>query len=386
MAVTGTGVRIPWRDRVVTAWRPARLAERSDLDPQTPAAIRATERARQLLLAADQRTPPHWEPLARLLLRAEGIASSSIEGVTAPVAAVVAAQEDPAAAGDAAAWVAANLAALDQALAHAAGDAPLTADELHSWHRTLMAGHTALPAHLIGAFRDELGWIGGPTPLDAALVTAPPADVPGLMADLLEHLNRTDGDPVADAAVGHAQFEIVHPYGDGNGRLGRLLILWTLSRRIGIRVLPPLSNRLAVDPGGYLSGMTIFRLTGADAWIVWFANALSDSAARVGAVVAGLGRLPAQWQERLDAAGVRRDAAARRLLAHLVEHPVLTARMAASYLGVSDRAARTAMQSLTAAGIVVPVDPRAGTAMAAARGRPQQWWLAREVSDLIAAG
>jgi Fic family protein len=252
----------------VTAWRPALLADRADLTPSTAKSIRAAERARQTILAADQHTPARWEPLARMLLRSEGVASSYIEGVTAPVDAVLLAQAVPGSASGAAAWVAANVDVLNQALTHAATDQPLTVADLHHWHWTLMHGHTVLPEHRVGAFRDEQGWIGGASPLDAALVTAPTGDVPALVDDVLAYLAIPAAeDPVTQAAVAHAQFEIIHPYADGNGRLGRLLILWTLARHTGVRVLPPLSVRIAADPGGYLSGLTTYRLSDAQPWI-----------------------------------------------------------------------------------------------------------------------
>ena len=65
----------------------------------------------------------------------------------------------------------------------------------------------------------------------------PPAEhVAVLMGDLLRVANADRFDPVTQAAVVHAQFESIHPYGDGNGRLGRVLIGWVLARRTGVTV------------------------------------------------------------------------------------------------------------------------------------------------------
>ena len=382
--MSGTEVTVPWRGRTVRAWLPDALGNRSlEL---SPIAIRKTERARQTLVAADLHMPRQWEPLARLLLRAEGVASSFIEGVRAPVAAVAAAEADPAAAGDTAAWIAANLAVLDAALDHAHGDARLTVTDLHRWHADLMAGHSALPDALLGAFRDSQGWIGGTSPLDASLVTAPADHVPALIDDLLGWFNRTDPDtdPVSQAAVGHAQFEIIHPYGDGNGRLGRILILWVLARRLGSRVLPPLSTRLAADTGGYLSGLTLFRTGSADAWIRWFADTLTDSAAAVSDTMTDLDRLATRWRRRVDQAGIRSDATARRLLEHLPAHPVLTPALAAALVGTSERAARSAVAALAAHDILQPIDAH-NLAVPRRPGRPQHWWVAADITALIAA-
>ena len=79
------------------------------------------------------------------------------------------------------------------------------------------------PERYVGRIRDEQGWIGGTNPFDAHLVT-PPADRLGaLLDDLLAWVNRDDVDPIAQAAIAHAQFEIIHPFADGNGRIGRVL-------------------------------------------------------------------------------------------------------------------------------------------------------------------
>ncbi|HEX4081758.1 MAG TPA: hypothetical protein VHX40_02255, partial [Acidimicrobiales bacterium] len=106
-----------------------------------------------------------YEPLARLLLRAEGVASSSIEGVRAPVADVVLAEE-MLPSDSAAAWVAANLAALSAAVAEAP-TGQLSVDILCDWHRTLMAG-SPTPGRYVGVIRTEQGWIGGTDPTNAA--------------------------------------------------------------------------------------------------------------------------------------------------------------------------------------------------------------------------
>src|SRR5690606_6758025 len=100
---------------------------------------------------------------------------------------------------------------------------------LHAWHARLME-HGGLPPELVGRFRDAQGWIGGRGPQDAAYVPPPPDAVPALMDDLVAYLADPPTDVVAYAAIAHAQLETIHPYGDGNGRLGRLVVLWVLAR------------------------------------------------------------------------------------------------------------------------------------------------------------
>lgn len=94
----------------------------------------------------------------------------------------------------------------------------------------------SLPDDLVGAWRDQVGWIGGATPAAAVFVAAPPEAISGLMDDVVEVANDAPWDAVTTAAVVHAQFETIHPHGDGNGRIGRVLSLWLLELAVTSRV------------------------------------------------------------------------------------------------------------------------------------------------------
>ena len=272
MEPAGVEVPIRWRGRRARAFVPTSLAER-DLELGAETVARAA-RAQASVEHGAESMPEDYAALARLLLRAEGVASSFIEGVTAPVVDVVLAEAGDRG-GSAAAWVAANLAAVTQALeeAHAG---PLTVESMCRWHRTLMTG-SPTPSRHVGVVRTEQGWIGGTSPLDAHLVTPPPDYVPDLLDDLVAYVNRRHVDPVSQAAIAHAQFELIHPFGDGNGRVGRVLIAWVLVRRLSLVTPPPVSTRIAADVGGYTSGLVLFRLGDHDRWVQWFADAVSGA-------------------------------------------------------------------------------------------------------------
>ena len=194
---------------------------------------------------------------------------------------------------------------------------------------------------MVGAYRTEQSWVGGTSPRDAALVPPPPELVPALMEDLVLFANDDNLDPVTQAAVLHAQFETIHPFGDGNGRIGRVLIGWLLARRLGVALPPPVSVLIAQDPGGYLAGLTLFRLGQLDPWVEWLATALERSSEAAGALMARSEKLLDEWRARL--AGVRTDAAARGVVAILAEYPVVSAAVVAEKLGISMRASQTAL-------------------------------------------
>jgi Fic family protein len=234
-----------------------------------------------------------------------------------------------------------------------------------------------LPRHLVGAYRAEQSWVGGTSPRDAAFVPPPPELVHGLMEDLVAFANDDSLDPVTQAAVLHAQFEIIHPFGDGNGRIGRVLLGWLLARRLGVALPPPVSVLIARDPGGYLAGLTLFRLGQLDPWVEWLAAALERSSDAAAGLISSSEALLAQWRARLD--GVRADAAAWRVIEILAERPVVSAALVGERLGISARAGQTALVTLAERGILSRYHPDVG-----GRGRPTQYWVAHELVALVA--
>jgi len=368
---TGREVVIEFAGLPARAWLPATLADRT-LDIETPT-VRAAAAAAGSILRADDRLSPRLESLGRLLHRSEAVASSNIEGLSAPATDVLLAGIDERLADETAAWIADNLAVIDDCLGHARSRRRLTLADLDEWHERLMR-HGGLPRELVGQLRDRQGWIGGTGPATAAYVPPPPEHLPALMSDLLAYTNDGSTDPVVQAAVAHAQLETIHPWGDGNGRIGRLLVMWIVARRLAV-MPPPASVFISSDPGGYLSGLTLFRGGPVDGWVRWFAQLLDQAA------LASI-----QWADRVEAvearwvsevADMRADAAARRLLPELARQPVVSPGVVADLLGVSASAARAGLAVLVDRGILVPLEPRGHLP-----GRPSNWYAARALLDL----
>lgn len=383
----GSEVSVVWRGRRVRAWVPAPLAVRDlSLDERT---TRATATAAAEAGFAAGALPDDYAPLARLLLRAEGVASSYLEGISAPAVDIVLAVDrvDGSVrsrvrnsvnrhADDAAGWVAANLAVTTDAVASAADE--LSVATLCAWHRRLMAG-SPLPERHVGVLRVEQGWIGGTSPLDAALVTPPSDRVAGLLGDLVAFANRDDVDPVVQAAAVHAQFEVVHPFADGNGRLGRVLVSWLLTRRLALLVPPPVSLRMAADRGGYLAGLTQFRLGEHRPWISWFAGAIAGAGADQRRLIESVAELRTRWHSALEAGRrVRSDSVARATLDLLPQQVVVTAASVAQVTGCTTRAAADALRVLEERGVVTRV-----TAPAHGPGRPALRFVSLDLLALV---
>ena len=368
---SGFSVEVDWNGRPVLAWVPALLEERS-LELSASVA-RTSERACAALRLADARLPDRWEAVARLLLRNEGVASSGIEGLREPIESVLIAERTGA--GGTAGWVADNLAVIDWALETA--HEPLTVDELHRWHRQLMQ-HGWLSSHMIGVFRPAVGWVGGSSPLDAAYVPPPPSEIPRLIDDLITFANYDpeDLDPVSHAAIIHAQFEAIHPYGDGNGRLGRALVSRILRRQGPTsRSTVPISMAIARDPGGYLSGLRLYEQGILEPWVKWFAETTQKAASTTHQIIDRTSALLARWEEVVS--DLRADHSARVLLPHLPAHPLLSAGDVADLLGISERSARTALSALASRGVLSPIDVPSSTP-----GRSRQWFTAPDLLDI----
>ena len=368
----GAGTVVPgdWNGAEVRTWKPAKLADR-DFSLDAPA-IRATEQAAAAVRAADQQVPNTWEALARLLLRHEGVASSGIEGLREPLVSVLIAERTGA--GGAAGWVADNLAVIDATLD--AAHLPLSVELLHSWHARLMR-NSDLDPDLIGVFRPRVGWVGGSSPLDAAYVPPPPGEIGELVDDLIAFANEPgDLDPISHAAILHAQFEAIHPYGDGNGRLGRILVSSNLRRASLTRhSTVPISVAIARETGDYLSGLHSFERGAVGPWVRWFAEVAKRGAAVTDRLADRTRQIVDAWNDAVKR--LRSDSAARALLPLLIAHPVLSAPDAGDLLGVSNTAAANALQSLAEHGVLEPIQARTpGT------GRNRHWYAATELVNI----
>jgi Fic family protein len=347
------------------AYLPDRLAGRPfAFEGSVAADIADAERALTRLDAAAV-ARADTEALARLVLRAESVASSRIEGVIiAPQRLLRAdvARADGEQPGDpTAAEVLANV----DAMTYAVSDlGPITVDRLVEFHRRLLASTRRV--EFAGAIRTQQNWIGGSSfsPIGAAFVPPPAADVPALLEDLCAFANDDALPAVAQAAIAHAQFETIHPFADGNGRTGRALVHMILRRRsLVTRTLPPVSLILATHANDYVAALQATRYEGAaaspaalasiESWVSLFAWACVRATASAEAFEQRVRVIQAGWRGRV--AHLRSDATALELLGHLTTAPIVTARSAQTALRVSYPTANAAIDVLVKANIITPV-------------------------------
>lgn len=296
------------------------------------------------------------EAASRQLLRAEALASSRIEGLEIGHRRIASALADGATPDETAKSVIANIEAMDRAVRLAAELRAVTAKDVLGIHDTLMVLPRERPH--AGHFREEQNWIGtsSTSPRGAEFIPPPEAEVPRLIDDLLEFVNRDDMSPIVKAAVAHAQFETIHPFVDGNGRVGRALIHVVL-RRDGVapRIVPPISMIFATNLRRYVDGLSAFRSGDPEGWIQLFVRALRDATAASRALGQKIAALEAAWGAAVKP---RAGSAAERLIAGLAGNPVVSARTIERMLNVTYPTANAAITKLESAGILKPV--RAG--------------------------
>ena len=182
-----------------------------------------------------------------------------------------------------------------------------------------------------------------------------------MLHDLVAYVNTDYHSPLTQAAVAHAQFETIHPFGDGNGRAGRALIHIVLqSRGLAPRFVPPIGLILSTWSDSYIAGLAGFRHEGpADGaqrddafqpWLDLFAAATRMACDEAVRFSDRIDELTDEWNQKLGRS--RKGSALDRLVEVLPGVPLLTSDRAAQLIGLSPVATRAAITQLLGAGVL----------------------------------
>jgi Fic family protein len=291
-----------------------------------------------------------WEALGRHLLRTEAVASSRIEGLEISQRRLARAAFGQAHEDLTADSVLGNVAAMEHAVEIGARKGPLTSAAVRKIHRVLLLA--TRDEHLAGKYRTTQGWLGGgSTPRDAVFIPAPEDELPRLVDDLCAFASRDDLPAVIQAAIVHAQFETIHPFPDGNGRVGRCLIHAVLRRRgLIATVVPPVSLVLGANARAYIRGLERYRAGHIAEWCALFASAVRTAATEITRLSDDVRALRETW--RRSAGPPRSDSAAAKLIDALPGHPILDVSAVEALLDVSNQAARLAIAQLESAKVL----------------------------------
>lgn len=293
-------------------------------------------------------------------VRREAVLSSRIEGTQSSLSDLLLfeAQEVPGVPVDDAAEVSNHVAALGRGLALLEEGLPLSNRLLWECHRVLLSrGRGA--GQLPGEFRRSQNWIGGTRPGNAHFVPPPATEVPTCMAALERFINAEDDLPVlVRVALAHVQFETIHPFLDGNGRLGRLLVaLMLVDAGVLRQPLLYLSLYLKRHRATYYDLLDAVRQDGDwEAWLAFFLAGVRETAEHA---VDAIGRCRETFERdraRIEQVG-RRAGSALRVFDALRARPILSTAEASRRAAVSFPTASAALKLLEALGVAAELPP-----------------------------
>src|SRR5215213_343251 len=234
---------------------------------------------------------------------------------------------------------------------------PLSLRLIRDLHRILMQevrGHERHP----GEFRRYQNFIGGANGWDATYVGPPVPQMRELLDDLERFLHEDSLRPLVQAAVLHYAFEAIHPFGDGNGRVGRLLLpLFLRDRKLLPQPLLYLSAYFERNRVDYYDGLMRVSTHGDwDGWVRFFLNGVREQAIEAADLAEALLALQVRYRDELQAAHVTANVLA--LVDNLFINPLIYTSRAQSLLDVSAPTARAAIRALEQHGIVREVTVR----------------------------
>lgn len=208
-----------------------------------------------------------------------------------------------------------------------------------------------------GELRRTQNWIGpgASTPANATFVPPPADEVPRVLGELGTFLHADDGLPLlVRIGLAHAQFEMIHPFLDGNGRVGRLLITFLLCERGALRKpVLYLSHYLKAHRQEYYDRLQAVRDSGDwEGWLAFFLRGVSDVSAQATETARRVLELREQHRT-LIADGLGRAAGnGHRVLQHLYEHPIVSAGQVQTLLGTTFAGANQIVRRLVEIGIL----------------------------------
>lgn len=334
----------------------------SPLPPAPPVALDASL---QLLLSEADRALgalhvvatvlPNPDLLVGLFIQKEALLSSQIEGTQSTLQDVLGADpnsaEQPKDVGEVLNYV--------KAMQH--GLSRLNNDELPMCLRLIKEIHEVLMQQVRGGaaaltpgeFRTTQNWIGGSGPSNARFVPPPPGDMDDALGELEKYMHEEDSlPPLIHCALIHYQFETIHPFNDGNGRVGRLLItLYLVWKGLLQEPMLYLSAYLKAHQQEYYDRLQQVRTDGNfEAWIRFFLQGIVTVSRQVIDTTRRIQQLERTDTERLIAANA--GIYAIQFLRVLMKFPVLTVDQAAKQLGVSYKKANELFKTCEEMGLI----------------------------------
>ena len=325
------------------------------LDPSLQALLSRADQALGRLDGAAQLLP-NPELFVAMYVQWESVLSSQIEGTQSTLEDLLEFQLDPSGAGSSrdVEEVVDHVAAMNYGL-HRLQELPLSLRLIREIHRELLRGVRGADK-TPGEFRTSQNWIGpaGATLAQATFVPPPPSELWQALDNLERFLHDEEPLPsLVRCGLAHAQFETIHPFLDGNGRVGRLLITFLLVHE-GVlqRPLLCLSHYFKRNRSEYYDRLGAVRETGDwEGWLRFFLHGVAEVAEQATATARAIIALRESHRRLVQENG--RAATGLRLLDVMFEHPIANARLVQDRLGVrSFDTAANALERLVSLGLI----------------------------------
>jgi len=297
-----------------------------------------------------------------LMLQSESLSSSAIEGVYSSLEGLVAHPDEQDVSDRTALG---NWEMLDAAMGMAEDYQPIRVDDIKELHHILMSMSDT--PQIAGRFRQGPGWVGqgqhrSRGPLAARYVPPPAYLIDPLMDDLAAAINYSDLSPILKAALVHTQFETIHPFPDGNGRVGRALILISLGRSGVTKGVPlPISHALLANHQDYYNSLLSYqRFTGdeddpdqshdLEGIALLMADSAHLAAEQTREATVAVGSTMNDWDRKL--ADSRNQTARWQVLEELVRTPVFTVDSMQKQTGLPAQTVYRCVKELKSCGII----------------------------------
>lgn len=227
--------------------------------------------------------------------------------------------------------------------------------EIHGILLQSVRGESKAP----GEFRTSQNWIGGATIKDATFVPPTHDEIPNLMADLEKfiHNDKIKIPHLVKAAVAHYQFETIHPFLDGNGRLGRLLItLYLVDNKVLVKPLLYLSDFFIKNKQLYFDNLTMVRQKNdLRQWLLFFLVAVKETAEKAVTTLEKIVQMKQQLEKEFVLPMGRKAPTAQLLLDKLFSRPVITSKLASEFLGITPKSTNILISQFIQANILKEV-------------------------------
>ena len=307
---------------------------------------------------------PNKDLLIYSYIRKEALLSSQIEGTQSSLSDLMQHELDaaPGVPLDDVMEVSTYVAAIEHAAAQITDPSglPLCNRLLRQAHGILLSTGRGADKHP-GEFRTSQNWIGGKRPGTAAFVPPPPLEAQKAISDLEKFLHADDGlPPLLRAGLAHVQFETIHPFLDGNGRIGRMLItLLLLDRNVLSTLAFYPSLYLKQNRSDYYEMLNRVRLEGDwHAWLLFFLEGIRSTAEAALSTTQRLEAMAGDDRNVIEQHTGKAAGSALRVHATLMQRPVLNVETSAHLAGLSWPAVNNALTRLSDLGIVSEVTGR----------------------------